>query len=51
MKDNLDGLSDLSTSVIDGTEENHTELDHLELETDILINNIRKLIEENKEEL
>lgn len=42
-----DGLSDVSISIIDGTEENHLEIDHMNLEIDSLVSKI-KVIYENK---
>jgi len=41
----------MSISIIDGTEEHHLELDQMDLETDLLIEHIKKLFEANKDEL
>jgi len=41
----------MSISIIDGTEEQHKELQNMDFETDLLIEHIKKLFAQNKDEL
>jgi len=51
IKDQEDGLSEMSISIIDGTEEQHKELQSMDFETDLLVEHIKKLFAQNKDEL
>lgn len=46
-----DGLSDITVSIIDGTEENHIEIEKINYEIEETINQIKEIFENRPEEL